>query len=172
MELMLLANPGWTPALTFLASLLHIGCPWDPLLTNKKWYFSCHICQVLLLWENLGTRSSLKTYFVTFSFLGHIIIINALAISYWILWWLSGKKKKKSTWNVGDMSLNPWVRKIPWRREATHSSILAWEIPWMEETGGLQSMGLQKSWTWQRTEQQQQLLVRLIIRNSLFLFKW
>ena len=24
---------------------------------------------------------------------------------------------------------------------ATHSSILAWEIPWTEETGGLQSMG-------------------------------
>ena len=25
----------------------------------------------------------------------------------------------------------------------THSSILAWEIPWTEEPGGLQSMGLQ-----------------------------
>ena len=24
---------------------------------------------------------------------------------------------------------------------ATHSSILAWKIPWMEEPGGLQSMG-------------------------------
>ena len=30
---------------------------------------------------------------------------------------------------------------------ATHSSILAWEIPWTEEPGGLQSMGWQKSWT-------------------------
>ena len=30
---------------------------------------------------------------------------------------------------------------------ATHSSILAWEIPWTEESGGLQSKGLQKSWT-------------------------
>ena len=30
---------------------------------------------------------------------------------------------------------------------ATHSSILAWEIPWTEEPCGLQSMGLQKSWT-------------------------
>ena len=27
---------------------------------------------------------------------------------------------------------------------ATHFSILAWEIPWMEEPGGLQSMGSQK----------------------------
>ena len=29
---------------------------------------------------------------------------------------------------------------------ATHSSILAWKIPWTEEPGGLQSVGLQ-SWT-------------------------
>ena len=28
---------------------------------------------------------------------------------------------------------------------ATHSSILAWRIPWTEEPGRLQSMGLQKS---------------------------
>ena len=28
---------------------------------------------------------------------------------------------------------------------ATHSSILAWEIPWTEEPGGRQSMGWQKS---------------------------
>ena len=27
---------------------------------------------------------------------------------------------------------------------ATHSSILAWKIPWMEEPGRLQSMGLQR----------------------------
>ena len=27
---------------------------------------------------------------------------------------------------------------------ATHSSILAWRIPWMEEPGGLQSTGLQR----------------------------
>ena len=30
---------------------------------------------------------------------------------------------------------------------ATHSSILAWKIPWTEEPGGLQSMGSQKSQT-------------------------
>ena len=27
---------------------------------------------------------------------------------------------------------------------ATHSSILAWRIPWTEESGGLQSMGSQR----------------------------
>ena len=30
---------------------------------------------------------------------------------------------------------------------ATHSRILAWEIPWTEDPGGLQAMGLQKSRT-------------------------
>ena len=29
---------------------------------------------------------------------------------------------------------------------ATYSHILTWEIPWTEEPGGLQSVGLQKSW--------------------------
>ena len=36
---------------------------------------------------------------------------------------------------------NPWVRKIPLEKGmATHSSILAWEVPWTEEPGGLQPM--------------------------------
>ena len=30
------------------------------------------------------------------------------------------------------------------KERATHPSILAWEIPWTEEPGGLQSMGLQR----------------------------
>ena len=42
-----------------------------------------------------------------------------------------------------------WVQSLgqedPLEKEAaTHSSILAWEIPWMEEPGGLQSMGSQR----------------------------
>ena len=44
------------------------------------------------------------------------------------------------------LRFSPWVGKISWRM-ATHSSILAWEIPWTEEPGGLQSMGSQKSQT-------------------------
>ena len=36
-------------------------------------------------------------------------------------------------------------REDPLEKEiATHSSILAWRIPWMEEPGGLQSTGLQR----------------------------
>ena len=42
-----------------------------------------------------------------------------------------------------------WVRSLgqedPLKKEmATHSSVLAWKIPWMEEPGGLQSMGSQR----------------------------
>ena len=49
--------------------------------------------------------------------------------------------------NAGDASLIPG-QKDPLEEEmATHSSILAWEIPEMEKPGGLQSMGFQKSWT-------------------------
>ena len=36
-------------------------------------------------------------------------------------------------------------REDPLEKEmATHSSILAWRLSWMEEPGGLQSMGLQR----------------------------
>ena len=39
-----------------------------------------------------------------------------------------------------------WVGKIPWRRKLeTRSSNLAWEITWVEESGGLQSIGSQNS---------------------------
>ena len=42
-----------------------------------------------------------------------------------------------------------WVRSLGWgdpleKGKATHSSILAWRIPWTEEPGRLQSMGLQR----------------------------
>ena len=42
-----------------------------------------------------------------------------------------------------------WVRSLGWedlleKGTATHSTILAWRIPWTEEAGGLQSMGSQR----------------------------
>ena len=42
---------------------------------------------------------------------------------------------------------------------ATHSSILAWEIPWTEEPDGLQSMGSQRIRHDLATKQEQQLKV-------------
>ena len=42
-----------------------------------------------------------------------------------------------------------WVRSLGWedpleKEMATHSSVLAWRIPWTEEPGGLQSTGSQR----------------------------
>ena len=44
----------------------------------------------------------------------------------------------------------------PEKGMATHASILAWEIPWTEESGRLQFMGSQKSQHNLATKQQQQ----------------
>ena len=43
-----------------------------------------------------------------------------------------------------------WVQPLVWedpleKGKPTHSSVLAWRIPWTEEPGGLESMGLQES---------------------------
>ena len=46
--------------------------------------------------------------------------------------------------NAGDLrdeAVSPGLGRFPWSRMATHSSILAWKIPWTEETGRLLSMG-------------------------------
>ena len=57
-------------------------------------------------------------------------------------WWLIGKE------SVQEMQVRTLGQEDPLEKEmATHSSILAWEIPWTEEPGGLQSMGSEKSWT-------------------------
>ena len=45
--------------------------------------------------------------------------------------------------------MQAWVQSLGWedpleKEMATHSSILVWRIPWTEEPGRLQSMGLQR----------------------------
>ena len=51
-------------------------------------------------------------------------------------------KRLPTTWET-------WVQSLGWedpleKEMATHSSTLAWKIPWTEEPGGLQSMGSQR----------------------------
>ena len=59
--------------------------------------------------------------------------------------------QKMWVWSLG--------REDPLEKEmATHSSILAWEIPWTEEPGGLQSMGLKRVRHSLATKQQQHSL--------------
>ena len=63
------------------------------------------------------------------------------------LGFLGGSAVKEFTCNEGDAGLIPGLGRSPGRENATHSSILAWEIPWTEEPGGLQGTGLQRSQT-------------------------
>ena len=60
----------------------------------------------------------------------------------WLPWWLSGKEPHL-------LMQEAWVQSLdqedPLEKEmTTHSSILAWEISWTEEPGGLQSLELQR----------------------------
>ena len=67
-------------------------------------------------------------------------------------WWLSGKE---SACQCRRRGFDPWGRKIPWiffqeKKMASHPCILPWEILQTEESGGLQSLGSQKSRMLQR----------------------
>ena len=59
-------------------------------------------------------------------------------------WWLSSKE---SACNAGDSGSILGLEDPLEKEVATHYSILSQKIPWTEETGGLQSMGFQKSQT-------------------------
>ena len=61
-----------------------------------------------------------------------------------------------------------WAQSLGWedpleKEMTTHSSILAWEIPWTEEPGGLLSMGSQKSWTQLSDSTTTQILLKIVM---------
>ena len=68
----------------------------------------------------------------------------------WIAFQVKNPPTRQETW-VQLAQIDPLEKKM-----ATHSSILAWEIPWTEEPGGLQFMGLQRVRHNLATKQQQQ----------------
>ena len=55
-----------------------------------------------------------------------------------------GADDKASAYNAGDPGSIPGSEDPLEKEMATHSSILAWKIPWTKEPGGLQSMGSQR----------------------------
>ena len=60
--------------------------------------------------------------------------------------------------NAGDAGLIPGSGRSPGGGNGNHSSILAWEIPWTEEPGGLQSVGSQGVEHDLATKQQKQII--------------
>ena len=72
-------------------------------------------------------------------------IIGLLPAAYWPFPTLVAQLVKRLL-----AMLENWVRSLGWedplgKEMATYSSILAWRIPWIEEPGGLQSMGRKES---------------------------
>ena len=55
-------------------------------------------------------------------------------------WWVTVHRVAKSRTRLSDFTFNFHFHALE-KEMATHSSVLAWRIPWTEEPGGLQSMG-------------------------------
>ena len=62
-----------------------------------------------------------------------------------LLGFLCSSVGKESACNAGDPGSVPGSGRCLEKEVAIYSSIPAWRIPWMEEPGGVQSMGSQKS---------------------------
>ena len=77
---------------------------------------------------------------------------------YFVQGFPGGSDGKASACNVGDLGWDDPLEE----GMATHSSILAWRIPWTEEPRGLQSMGSRSPWgpESEATEQLSLLLLR------------
>ena len=64
----------------------------------------------------------------------------------WASPWLSSKNNLSAMQESQELCVSYLGREDPLEKEmATHSSILAWRIPWTEEPGGLQSRGRKES---------------------------
>ena len=74
---------------------------------------------------------------------GGLLLPPCSCTSTWLKlpWWL---RWSRISLQFRRLRFEPWVRKIPWRRE-WQPTLLAWNIPWTEKRGGLQSMGSQRA---------------------------
>ena len=74
------------------------------------------------------------------------ITIAVTFLCHWTLslhFWM-GFPGEESACSAGDLGLMAGGEDPLEKRMATHSSILAWQTPWTEEPGGLESTGLQR----------------------------
>ena len=75
---------------------------------------------------------------------------------YSLLWGFPGSSIVKNLPAMSQMQVGSLGQEDPLEKEmAMHSNILAWEMPWTEEPGGLQSMGWQRIGHNLRIKQQQ-----------------
>ena len=83
--------------------------------------------------------------------------------------WQSGKELTCQNRRHKRHGFSSWIREDPLEEEvATHSSILAWKIPWTEEPGRIQSRGFTKSQTQLSAHRHTQQILVFDVFSSLF----
>ena len=108
--------------------------PWQPTIFS----FCFHSCKKGLLYPQHLNKNWLLSPFLCFPTSEATIALFTMRRKQQEL------ESEESACNAGDPgSISGSGRSLE-KKIATHSSILAWKIPWMEELSGLQSMGLQK----------------------------
>ena len=141
-------SPAWT-----LGSRWSLAC--SPLSVTSRIPFLYQVNSYLFLKLNLISVASTK--FVAHLILwtdGSLYLIQSGGIIHYLQALLGASLVAQRLKHL-PAKRETWVRSLGWedpleKEMATHSSILAWRIPWKEEPGGLQSKGSQRvghNWT-------------------------
>ena len=99
-----------------------------------QFFFPFHVPLSLGVFTNLSSKLSHLRFLSQFL----LLLFSIPGLPQWLRW-------QSICLQCGRSRFETWVRKIPLeKRMVTQSSVLAWRIPWTEETGRLQSMGCQR----------------------------
>ena len=87
----------------------------------------------------------LKTELISSTEIQNHLCFFTLLIATNMTWiFPGGSDSKESACNAGDLGLIPGLGRYLEKKMATHSSVLAWKIPWTEKPGRLQPTGSQR----------------------------
>ena len=117
------------------------------------WNCQCSLLSLIMIAENINGEALNKFILNRLKVCLQIVVIQMLLIIWKIclrtclsllVSFPGGSVVKNPPANAGDAGLIPALGRSLEEEMAIHSSILAWTIPWTEEPGRLQSMGLQR----------------------------
>ena len=135
------------PDFTFSKKSLYLNY----LLIHKFEYTIFHPCQTFARHWNIIVIWCFRVVSVKVKRIGFEMYLHSRISGIW--WWLdcgrgfpAGSDGKESACNAGDAGLIPGLERPLKEGITTHSSILAWRIPWTKEPGGLQSQRVGHDW--------------------------
>ena len=115
-------------------------------ILNRKNLFFAHLELGMHCCQNLEKTICAANGRVTSTDFLQSSSVTAMKILHIVMLWgfLGGSVSKESVSNAADLGLILGLGRSLEKEMATHSSILAWRIPWTEEPGGLQFKGWQE----------------------------